>query len=135
MPALFDLTWRPSAAVPDMPTDAYPTLAPAIYRGDGYSIAFTLSDGDDPYEPEGTLFAQIRTARLGASASPGDPLAEFTVNVAANVVTISLDDEQTASLPDAGYWDLQETFDDAPPRTWFTGKVKAWGDVTREAGS
>lgn len=135
MPALFDLVFKPSAATPDLPTDVYPYLAPAIYRNDGYSITFTLLDGETPYEPEGTLFAQVRSARIGAGATVGDPLAEFEVTVDANEVTIALDAEQTASLPDAGFWDLQETFDDAPPRTWFTGKVKAWGDITRETGS
>jgi hypothetical protein len=115
-----------------MPTGVYPVIGPAVYRNDGYSIRFELNDGDTPYEPEGTLLAQVRPARLAANATPGEPLAEWEVTVDGNVVTISLDDTQTAALPDAAYWDLQETFDDAPPRTWFTGKVKAWGDVTRE---
>lgn len=134
MPALFDLTWKPSAAQADLPTDVYPTLGPAIYRNDGYSILFTLLDGADPYVPEGTLTAQIRRARLGASATAGEPLAEFDVTVAGvdgNEVTIALDETQTAALPDAGFWDLQESFVSGPPRTWFTGKVKAWGDITR----
>lgn len=135
MPALFDLTFKPSAAQPTLPDDVYPTLGPAIYRNDGYTIHFTLLDGVDPYEPEGTLTAQIRRARLAASATPGTPLAEFEVEVDANEVTISLTAEQTAALPDAGFWDLQESFDADEPRTWFTGKVKAWGDVTRESGS
>jgi hypothetical protein len=135
MPALFDLTWKPSTAQPDLPTDVYPTLGPAVYRNDGYSIQFTLMDGETPYEPEGELFAQIRPARLAAGATAGDPLAEFEVTVLANAITIALDESQTAALPDSGFWDLQETFLDAPPRTWFTGKVKAWGDVTREDGS
>lgn len=135
MPKLLDLTWKSSATQEDLPTDVYPYLAPAIYRNDGYSIAFTLLDGVDPYEPEGTLTAQIRAKRLVSGETPGDPLAEFDVTVVANVVTIALDETQTAALPDAGYWDIQESFDDAPPRTWFTGKVKAWGDITRGDGS
>lgn len=135
MPKLFDLTWKSSAAQENLPTDVYPTLGPAIYRGDGYSIHFVLLDGADPYEPEGTLTAQIRRARLGASATPGDPLVEFEVTVVDNAVTIALDGDQTAILPDSGYWDLQESFDDGPPRTWFTGRVSAWGDITREGGS
>lgn len=131
MPSLFDLTWKPSASQSTLPTSGYPTLGPAIYRGDGYEIGFTLLDGADPYEPEGTLTAQIRLARLGASTTVGSPLAEFAVDVDVNVVTISLTEAQTKALPDAGYWDLQESFVSAPPRTWFTGKVKAWGDITR----
>lgn len=135
MPALMDLTWKPSAAQADLPTDVYPTLAPAIYRNDGYSIHFTLHDGVTfPYVPEGTLTAQIRPARLAAGVTAGDPLATFDVTVGGvdgNEVTISLDESQTAALPDAAYWDLQESFVSSPPRTWFTGKVKAWGDVTR----
>lgn len=135
MPKLFDLTWKSSAAQEDLPTDVYPWVGPAIYRNDGYTIHFTLMDGVTPYEPEGTLTAQIRTKRFAASAAVTDPLAEFEVTVGGvggNEVTIALDAEQTAALPDAGFWDLQETFDDSEPRTWFTGKVKAWGDVTRE---
>lgn len=138
MPKLLDLTWKSSAAQEDLPTGVYPILAPAIYRNDGYSIHFTLLDGTDPYVPEGTLSAQIRPLRLGKSATVGDPLAEFEVTVGGvdgNEVTIALDDVQTGALPDAGFWDLQETFDDGPSRTWFTGRVKAWGDVTREVGS
>lgn len=136
MPALFDLVFKPSAAQATLPTDVYPTLGPAVYRNDGYTIRFLLLDGEDPYEPEGTLTAQIRPLRLAKSATPGTPLAEFDVTVSTNEVTISLDEEQTAALPDGpSFWDLQESFDDGPPRTWFTGKVKAWGDVTRESGS
>lgn len=135
MPKLFDLTWKSSASQEDLPTDVYPTLGPAIYRNDGYTIHFVLLEDGDPYEPEGTLTAQIRASRLRASAEAGDPLAEFEVTVDVNEVTIALDETQTAALPDVGLWDLQESFDDGPPRTWFTGKVKAWGDVTREAGS
>lgn len=132
MPTLFDLTWKPSAAASELPSDVYPILGPAIYRNDGYSIRFVLLDDETPYEPEGELHAQIRPARLAAGADPGDPLAEFDVTVDGNEVTISLDADQTAALPDAGYWDLQETFTDSEPRTWFTGKVKVWGDITRE---
>lgn len=135
MPKLFDLTWKSSALQENLPTNVYPTLGPAIYRNDGYSIHFTLLDGADPYIPEGTLTAQIRRARLAASATVSDPLAEFEVTVVSNEVTIALDETQTAALPDAGYWDLQESFDVGPPLTWFTGKVKAWGDITREVGS
>lgn len=134
MPKLFDLTWKSSAAQENLPTDVYPTLGPAIYRNDGYSIHFVLLDGTDPYVPEGTLTAQVRRLRLAAGATVGDPLAEFDVTVGGvdgNEVTIALTAAQTAALPDAGYWDLQEAFVDAPPRTWFTGKVKAWGDITR----
>lgn len=132
MPALFDLNWKPSAAEPDLPTTGYPYRGHAVYRNDTYTITITLTDGVDPYEPEGTLAAQVRPARLAANATAGDPLAEFDVDVAVNVVTLTLDREQAASLPDAWYWDLQEVFDDDTARTWFTGKGKAWGDVTRE---
>lgn len=135
MPELLDLNFKPSASQPTLPTGGYPYVAPAIYRGDEYTIHFTLSDGVDPYTPEGTLTAQIRPARLAANATPGDPLAEFLVTVDGNEVTIQLDGDDTAGLPDAAYWDLEESFDDASPRTWFTGKVKVWGDVTREVGS
>lgn len=135
MPTLLDLSWKPSAAQSTLPTDVYPILAPAIYRNDSYSIHFTLMDGVTPYVPQGDLSAQIRPARLAASAVPGDPIAEFDVTVGGvdgNEVTIALVRSQCASLPDAAYWDLQEAFDVDDATTWFTGKVKAWGDITRE---
>lgn len=138
MPALFDLTWKPSAAQQELPVDVYPYLGYAIYRNDSYSMRLTLLDGVTPYVPTGDLSAQIRSARLAASATPGDPLADFEVTVGGvdgNEVTIALVRDQAASLPDSGFWDLQEAFDDEEARTWFTGKVKAWGDVTREVGS
>jgi hypothetical protein len=137
VPALFDLTWKPSASSSELPTDQYPYLGPAVYRGDGYSIHFILTEDAEaatppPYEPEGTLTAQVRAARLDPGEEPDAPLAEFSVDVVANEVTIALTAEQTASLPISAYWDLQESFDDSEPRTWFTGKIKSWGDVTRE---
>jgi hypothetical protein len=135
-PKLFDLTWKSSASQEDLPTDVYPTLGPAIYRNDSYSIRFILTDEDDaPYVPVGTMSAQIRRARLKANATPGDPLADFTVDIAGddgNEVTISLVRDQAAALPDEAFWDLQEAFDEDDARTWFTGKVKAWGDISRD---
>lgn len=135
MPRYFDLNWTPSRALPDLPTDRVgtkedPYLGDAVYRDETYTITITL-----PAPPEGTLAAQIRPDRLKAAATPGDPLAEWAVDVVGSVVTLTLDRDQAASLPDKSYWDLQETFDDDTSRTWFTGKVKAWGDITREAGS
>lgn len=136
MPTLLDLTWKPSAAQAALPTDVYPHLGYAIYRNDSYSFSLTLMNGVDPYVPEGDLSAQIRPARLAASVTPDDPLLEFAVTVGGvdgNEVTIALTRGQAATLPDnAGFWDLQEEFDEDTATTWFTGKVKAWGDVTRE---
>lgn len=132
MPSLLDLTFKPSADQETLPTGVYPVLAPAIYRGDSYSITFTLTDDGNPYEPEGDLFAEIRPARLKATDTPGAPLASFSITVNVNEVTIALTDTETAALPDSAYWDLQERLDADTVRTWFTGKVKAWGDVTRE---
>lgn len=135
MPKLFDLTWKSSTQQPDLPSDVYPYQGPAIYRGDPYTIHFTLLDGEDPYVPTGDLLAQIRLERLAASATPGTPLAEFAVTVGGvddNEVTIHLTPDQTKTLPDSGYWDLQEFDGDDPLGTWYTGRVKAWGDVTRE---
>lgn len=132
MPTLIDLIWKPSAETPELPTDVYPHLAPAIYRGDDYTIHVVLNDGVTPYEPEGTLHAQIRKDRLKAGATVGAPLAEFEVTVDVNEVTVHLDGDDTVDLPDNGYWDLQETLDDGARRTWFTGKANAWGDITRE---
>lgn len=135
MPALFDLTWKPSAESSELPEDQYPYLGPAVYRGDGYSIHFILTTaGATPgdYIPEGTLTAQIRSARIAPGETPDEPLAEFDVDVEDNEITIALTAAQTMELPVSAYWDLQESFDDGEPRTWFTGKIKSWGDITRE---
>jgi hypothetical protein len=135
LPALFDLTWKPSAESSELPEDQYPYLGPAVYRGDGYTITLTLltEDGATPteYIPEGTLSAQVRSARINPSATPGDALLDFGVDVVDNVVTLTLTGEQTATLPVSAYWDVQESFDDGEPVTWFTGKIKSWGDITR----
>lgn len=134
MPALLDLVWKPSADEPELPTSGYPYKAPAIYRNDSYSLTFTLTDDGEEYEPEGVLHAQIRAARLAVGAGePSDPIVEFDVVVAGNVVTIALTRAQAALVPDSAYWDLQEVLDEDTGRTWFTGRVKGWGDVTREA--
>lgn len=136
MPVLFDLTWKPSADSSELPTDVYPYVGPAVYRGDGYSITFVLTTPGAtpvPYVPEGTMSAQIRSARLAPGEIPEAPLAEFSVTVDDNRVTIALVREQTIVLPVTAYWDMQETFDDSEPRTWFTGKISSWGDITREA--
>lgn len=132
MPTILDLTWKPSNAAPQYPADD-PTVAPAVYRGDGYTILLVLMDGANPWNPEGTLRAQVRKERIKASATVTDPIAEFEITVDANEVTCHLTGDATVDIPDSAYWDLQEEFDDADPRTWFTGRVKAWGDLTREA--
>ena len=97
MPSLLDLTFKPSADQETLPTGVYPVLAPAIYRGDSYSITFTLTDDGNPYEPEGDLFAEIRPARLKATDTPGAPLASFSITVNVNEVTIALTDTETAA--------------------------------------
>lgn len=134
MPQLFDLTWRPSTLQPTLPTDVYPYLAPAIYRGDPYTIQYVLLDGVTPYVPTGDLFAQIRPARLGVNATPGDPIATWAVTLGGddgNEVTQHLTPEQTITIPDSAYWDIQEYDGDEALGSWFTGKVKAWGDIYR----
>lgn len=135
MPILYDLTWRPTAAVPDLPTGQ--SVGPAIYRGDDFDLTFRLwtdEDGTVPYEPEGTLSAQLRRSRLKANETPADPLLSFAVDVAGddgNEVTVALTAVETPGCPDHAYWDLQEELDDGTITTWFTGKADAWGDLTR----
>jgi hypothetical protein len=134
-PQLFDLTWKSSTLQPELPTGVYPYLAPAIYRGDPYTIRYLLLDGVTPYVPTGQLVAQIRPARFAANATPGVPLAEWAVDIGGddgNEVTQHLTPAQTETLPDNAFWDIQEFDGDEPLGTWFTGKVKAWGDITRE---
>lgn len=134
MPALLDLNWKPSADESTLPTGVYPGRAPAVYRNDTYSITLRLwndEEGTDPYTPEGTLTAEIRPARLAAGATVADPIVEFDVEVDGNEVSLTLTRAQAAIVPDAAYWDLQEVLAGDVARTWFTGKVKGWGDVTR----
>lgn len=132
MPLFFDLNWIATTAVPSLPTTRTgakddPILGEAIYRGDPYDITFVR-----PAELQGfTLTAQVRRSRFAAGATVGDPIADFAVDVDGDNVTIALTPEQTASLPDQSYWDLQAWDGDDPVDTWFTGKVKAWGDITR----
>lgn len=130
MPALFDLVWKPSSRQPTLPDeeDQYPYIGPAVYRGDSYDIRFNLPD---EFEVEGTMHAQVRLERLAADEEPGDPIVEFDCTVDVDAVTISLTQAQAATLPDDAYWDIQQVFDDGAVRTWYTGKIKAWGDITR----
>lgn len=133
MPRFLDLTWIPTLAVPALPTDRTgakddPYLGDAIYRGGPYTIKLV-----PPVELVGaTLTAQIRADRLKAGATVTDPLADFAVDTDVDDnIFLSLTAAQTAALPDKGYWDVQQWDGDDPLDTWFTGKVKVWGDITR----
>lgn len=134
-PRFFDLTWIPTRAVPELPTDRtgakdHPYLGDAVYRGEPYTIVLV-----PPPELVGaTVTAQIRRERLKANAAVSDPLADFAVDtdVDDNIV-LTLTAAQAAALPDQWYWDIQEWDGDDPLDTWLTGKGKAWGDITRAA--
>ncbi len=80
------------------------------------------------------MTAQVKAGRL-TSADDGTVLAEFSCAVSGagdNIVTITLTPTQTEDLPTVtAYWDLQVD-DSGVISTLLTGKVKVWGDVTRD---
>ena len=132
MPGLLDLDWKPSAS----------SAAPAaghsaqVYRGDTYSHAIEFWNDvaeTDPFAITGTVTAQVKAARLTSDVD-GTVLAAFACAVSgagSNIVTISLTPAQTEDLPASAYWDLQVT-NGGVITTLLTGKVKVWGDVTRD---
>lgn len=128
MPGILNLTFKPAiGAVPGVGT------ANAIYRHDSYAHIISFwndAEETDPFDITGTVTAQIRTARLTADATADDPLAEFTVQVVDNTITVSLTSAQTTDLPSAGFWDLQVN-NGGIITTLLMGRVKVLDDVTR----
>ena len=102
--------------------------APGIYRGDDWAHSFEFLDGEDPFVITGSVVAQIRVSRLVDETSD-DPLANLDVVIDSNVVTLSLDEEATVSLPKAWVWDMQNTVGGITT-TLLTGKGKTFDDVT-----
>lgn len=97
----------------------------SIYRGDTYTHRVEVLDAVGPVDLTGsTWLAQIR--RNDAQ------VAEFDINVADNVVTLSLTPEATTALtPLAGLrWDIQRTVGGAV-ETLLAGSVKVATDVSR----
>lgn len=132
MYAVLDLVWKPSASVSEPPAGK----AGAIVRGDTYVHLFTFTNADEsPFEIEGTVAAQLRTARL-TGGTADSPTASFTVAVGdpeTNEVTISLTAAQTLALPTTPlFWDLQQTVSGVVT-TLVAGKAKVLDDVTRVA--
>lgn len=123
MPALVHLDW-----IPKEPGETPPVgHAPAIYRGEPYSLTFTFPVG---FDTSGTWSAQVRPTRLDNGTTPA-PTATFTCTVNGQDVEVVMPAAQTLLLSTAkAVWDLQQTVS-GEPETWFTGNVKAWGDVTR----
>lgn len=128
MYGVLDLVWYPTAANPTPPAGQ----ASAFVRGDTYAhvLAFWTDDEQTvPFDIDGTVTAQVRTARL-SDATAGDPLADFAVTVDANEVTFSLTAAQTLVLPARAYWDLQQIVSGVVT-TLLAGKTKTLDDVTR----
>lgn len=136
MPAILDLTWKPSAGVETPPAGK----APAIYRNDTYEHTIRVVDGVTNGYDSWTWIGQIRRTRLAYDATVGATAASFTVTLEPDVVTpadllvhLLLDSTTTTalSLPSAGgFWDLQLTLAGVVA-TWLAGKVKILDDVSR----
>lgn len=130
--ANLDLIWKPSAGVETPPAGK----APAIVRNDTYAHTIRVTDGVLNGYDTWTWIAQIRTARLGSSATVAAALASFTVSLEAVgnhlLVHLLLPSATTTSLslPAGGFWDLQLT-KAGVVATWLAGKVKLLDDVSR----
>lgn len=104
------------------------TLRLDLYAGDGAALRLTVKDSaGNPVTVTGTVTAQIRASRDDTTAAQ-----TFTVNVATNIVTLSLTAAQTRQLAGvAGSWDCQWAPAGAEPVTLMQGPVFCSQDVTR----
>lgn len=132
--AYLDLNWKPK------PTESTPPVgkAPGLIRNDTYAHTIRVTDGVLNGFDDWTWTAQIRLARLTASATVAAPLASFTVTLEADgddlLVHLGLASATTTTLnvPKEAFWDLQLS-DGTTVTTWLTGKVKVFDDVSRAA--
>lgn len=127
--AYLDLVWKPSATEPTPPAGK----GSAIIRGDTESRTIRVTDGTLNGYDAWDWSAQIRAQRL-TGATAGDPLVSYTVTLEPDgddlLVHLLLAPNETLTLPNAAFWDLQLT-DGTTVTTWLSGKVKVLDDVTR----
>lgn len=102
-----------------------------LYAGDDYAADVTVLNADDtPADLTGyTSQAHIRTS--AADKAP-EPVAEFSVSIAANVITMVLSHDQTKLLERSTYaWDVQVIDADGWITTLLAGQVLVAKEVTR----
>lgn len=129
MYGVLDLTWKPSANS----TAPAAGQSSALVRGDTYAHVIEFwndAEQTDPLTIDGTVTAQLRAQRLSATATVDAPLAEFTVGVVDNAVTVTLAADDTLELPSSCFWDLQQDVAGVIT-TLLAGRVKVLDDVTR----
>lgn len=100
-----------------------------VYRGDDVAVGIVVKNADGtPVDLTGaTAAAQIRK-----STEDPDPVAEFTTTIDANMITLGLPHDVSATLPlVALVWDAQLTGADGTTTTVAAGRVRVVGDVTR----
>lgn len=112
-------------------SQAPPTLNVSFVRGDDLSLNVALTDADAvPINITGwTLAAQVRL-----TATTTTTLAEWAVgnrDDANGTFTLSLTDEQTATLPETCVSDLQGADAGGLVRTYLSMKLAVIRDVTR----
>lgn len=100
-----------------------------LYRGDDFAFQLTVTNADDtPADLTGeTAEAQIRQTEDAADP----PAATFTCTITTNVITLSLSNTQTRTLPPTGRWDCQLVSSSGSIRTIVRGAVTVTPDVTR----
>jgi hypothetical protein len=99
-----------------------------LYTGDDFSMMLTLTNPDNtPTDLTGASFL----AEIRQSAPSKTVAATFAVATAANVITLSLTNEQTQSLVGKFVWDCQITSSTGIITTLAAGKVTFTQDVSR----
>jgi hypothetical protein len=103
----------------------------SIYKGDSYTIVFTLKDPDteEPVDLTGVEVA----AEIRATEDAGSALATFTCghDDDGGTVTLELSPAETTALTVNGVWDVQLTFTDGWVQTYLKGSVTLVKEVTR----
>lgn len=122
MPGVVNFTARPGTAAANLQDGQ----AEGIYRGDPWDWVIVLP-AEAP-APVGPYICQLREDRLAAGVTPGDPLAEVTVEIDGQEINGHLDPADTVGLPAAWVWDIQDT---STGYTLIGGKGKTFDDVSR----
>lgn len=104
-----------------LPTDLY------IYAGDTLNLKIEVTDNAGAaFDLTGyTAEAQIRATADAPTA------VDFTTNLVANAIELSLTAAETSTLPAKGVWDVQVTSGTGAVTTLTGGKVTVTPEVTR----
>jgi hypothetical protein len=106
------------------------------YRGDTLALAVTLWDDDTHTVPSDLSAAKI-AAEVRTAPSAPDVVTSFAVSVVGNVVTLTLDAEQSQELPPKCSYDVEVdwTGDRSRVQTVVQGALTITADVTRPVGA